>query len=278
MRLTDEQIRRYEEDGYLFLPNLFSQAEMNVLNAQLPALYGADTPDRVLEKKTGVVRALHGVHTRNEAFRRLAAHPRMVIPAMQVLQSKVYVHQFKVNAKAALAGEIWEWHQDFIFWQKEDGMPECQVTNVALFLDEVNEFNGPLLIIPGSHKLGVVSVDARHELAENYKGSPAWITNLTADLKYAIPRPVLAELAARRGMVAPKGPAGSVLIFHPNVVHGSSPNMSPFDRGLAIATYNSVENTPRPVANPRPDFLCSRDYTAIEPLADNALAELAAQR
>jgi len=32
-------------------------------------------------------------------------------------------------------------------------MPEARAMNVAIFLDEVNEFNGPLMLIPGSHKL-----------------------------------------------------------------------------------------------------------------------------
>ena len=42
--------------------------------------------------------------------------------------------------------------------------------NVAIFLDDVNEFNGPLMFIPGSHKKGVV--DARHDLTTT--SYPLW--------------------------------------------------------------------------------------------------------
>ena len=42
--------------------------------------------------------------------------------------------------------------------------------NVAIFLDEVNEFNGPLMFIPGSHKQGVV--DAGHDLTTT--SYPLW--------------------------------------------------------------------------------------------------------
>ena len=76
--------------------------------------------------------------------------------AQRILQDEVYVHQFKVNAKLAFRGEVWEWHQDYIFWRNEDGMPTDNVVTLALFLDEVNEFNGPLLFVPGSHKLDIL--------------------------------------------------------------------------------------------------------------------------
>jgi ectoine hydroxylase len=77
-----------------------------------------------------------------------------------MLKSDANVHQFKINSKAAYRGDVWEWHQDYIFWQREDGMPTARVVNAVVFLDDVNEFNGPLLLIPTSHHLGVIDVPA----------------------------------------------------------------------------------------------------------------------
>ncbi len=79
------------------------------------------------------------------------------------------------------------------------------------------------------------------------------------------------KLVHQNGIVAPKGKAGSVLFMHPNCVHGSNSNMSPFDRTLLAIRYNSVKNLPLPVKNPRPDFQASRDYTPIEPLSGEVL-------
>lgn len=62
-----------------------------------------------------------------------------------------------------------------------------------------------------------------------------------------------------------------MLFFHPNCVHGSANNISPFSRKIAIITYNSIDNIPIAVENPHPDFLVGRDYRAIKPLPEQAL-------
>ena len=85
-------------------------------------------------------------------FRLLAHHPRLVEPLQQVFGESVYVHQFKLNAKAAFEGDVWQWHQDYGTWARDDGMPEPRAMNIAVFLDEVHPFNGALMLVPGSHK------------------------------------------------------------------------------------------------------------------------------
>ena len=89
---------------------------------------------------------------------------------------------------------------------------------------------------------------------------------LAPDLSQTSTKEMFAGWVAERGIVAPKGPAGSILLFDANVAHGSGPNMSPIDRKLLLATYNSVLNIPRDGAKERPDFLCARDYTPVQPL------------
>ena len=275
MIITKKQLKSYRDDGFLFLPNLFSEAEVNVMKDQLPAIFSEDSERRVIEKEGNIVRSVYGSHVTNEAFHRLTRHPRLVEPAKQILGSEVYVYQFKINAKAALGGDMWAWHQDYVFWNKEDGMPSPRVVNVMVFLDAVNEFNGPMFLIPGSHEAGVIDVAARETFKENAPGvyfdSPAWISNLTADLKYSLGKEVVANLVSQYKIVAPKGPAGSVLFFHSNIVHGSPNNISPFDRVAVIITFNSTANIPAPVGRRRPDFLAGRDYQPVVSLSDDAL-------
>ena len=93
------------------------------------------------------MRSVYGSHETNALFRRLCHDSRLVEPAMQLLDGPVYLHQLKVNAKLGMVGDVWEWHQDFIFWLREDGMPRPLALTAAVFMDDVNEFNGPLLFI-----------------------------------------------------------------------------------------------------------------------------------
>ncbi len=274
MRITDEQVRSYREDGFLLLPQVFTADEVELMKAQLPGLYAEDSPARVLEKGTNLVRSVYGSHATNEVFGRLVRDPRILQPSVRLLGGDVYVHQFKVNAKRAFGGDIWEWHQDYIFWLKEDGMPENRVVNAVVFLDEVTEFNGPLLFIPGSHQTGVMDPGARK--GDGAADGPSWAADVAADLSYTLTREMIEDQVRARGIVAPKGPAGSVLYFDANVAHGSAPNMSPFDRALVLVTYNSVHNAPPPRENPRPEFLCSRDHTPVVPLSGEPFAPVPA--
>jgi ectoine hydroxylase len=112
-----------------------------------------------------------------------------------------------------------------------------------------------------------LDVPAGGTLPPTYAESPDWISNLTASLKYSVGRDVVGQLVERHGIVAPKGPRGSVLLFHPDLVHASSPNLSPYDRPLVIISYNSVRNAPDPAGLHRPDFLICRDTRPLKPCA-----------
>src|SRR5262249_62330406 len=106
-------------------------------------------------------------HRSNEHFARLICDPRILKPAMQILNSDVYVYQFKINVKAAFSGDLWQWHQDYVFWHKEDGMQKPDVINVSIFLDDVTEFNGPIFFIPHSHAEGMIDVPAKDSIHAN---------------------------------------------------------------------------------------------------------------
>jgi ectoine hydroxylase len=270
VKLTDDQIETYHRDGYLFFPGCFSDDDVALLRAQLPAVYSEDNPGRVFEEGTDVVRMVHGSHAHNEVLGRLVRHPAVLEPARQLVDDDVYVHQFKVNAKEAFTGDVWAWHQDFVFWHAEDGMPTPRAVNAAVFLDEVTEFNGPLLLVPETHRIGM------HDTAEKdidlQEQDPDWMAHMTVELKYSLEPETLAQQVEAHGMVGPKGPAGSVLFFSPSIFHGSSPNMSPFSRALALISYNSVENQLLDVDQPRPWFLASRDFTPLDVLERPQLA------
>jgi ectoine hydroxylase len=255
MKLTPGQLADFDREGYLFFPSLFTPAEIQVLLDEVPRLYAQRRPENVREKGSDAVRTNFAAHLYSEPFARLARHPRMIEPVRQVFGEDLYMHQFKINGKAAFNGDVWQWHQDYGTWMNDDLMPEARAMNVAIFLDEVNEFNGPLMFIPGSHKQGVL--DAAHDTSTT--SYPLWvITNKTIE-----------KLVEHGGIVAPKGPAGSMILFHGCLVHASSSNLSPWNRVSVYLSLCAVSNHIRRFK--RPGYIAHRDFTPIRPLPDDCL-------
>ena len=256
MQLTDSQIARFEEDGFLILPSLFSAEEVEALRCELPRLFGERRPENFREKESDAVRTAMGLHLRSETYARVVRHPRLVEPAMQILGDDLYVQQVKVNAKEAFSGDVWQWHYDFATHHSEDGVPEPLALNLHIFLDDVNEFNGPLVFIRGSHHRG----PARATLDTHTTSYPLWVVDNEA----------VTRLIDEGGLVAAKGPPGTALLFGDTVVHGSSINMSPWRRMIFSLIVNRVSNAL--TRHQRPDYQHHRDLTPVAPLSDDCLS------
>jgi ectoine hydroxylase len=184
----------------------------------------------------------------------------MIEPVEELFGEQLYMHQFKINGKMAFEGDVWQWHQDYGTWLNDDMMPEARAMNVAIFLDDVNAFNGPLMFIPGSHKRGVV--DAKHDLTTT--SYPLW----------TVSNGLITELVARGGgknggIVSPTGPAGSMILFHSCLVHASTSNLSPWNRVSVYLSLCAVSNHIRRYK--RPEYIAHRDFTPIATLPDDCL-------
>ena len=272
MKLTPAQHEQFDREGFLFFPGLFSREETKTLTDAVPALYARREAYNVREKGKDAVRTNFAAHLYSEPFARLARHPRMVEPVQDLLGEALYMHQFKINGKAAFDGDVWQWHQDYGTWLNDDRMPAERAMNVAIFLDDVNDFNGPLMFIPGSHKRGVV--DAKHDLTTT--SYPLW----------TIDNELIAQLVERAGgrggfdaegryvpggIVSPKGPAGSMILFHGCLVHASGSNLSPWNRVSVYLSLCAVSNHIRRFK--RPEFIAHRDFAPIEMLPDDCLLQ-----
>ena len=260
MHLTEEQLNKFDQEGYLFFPSLFSKEEVGYLNSAVPDLYKIRAEYNFREKGTDVVRTNFEAHMYSEPFAKLARHPRMIQPVEDLLKEKLYMHQFKINGKMAFEGDVWQWHQDYGTWFNDDLMPTSRAMNVAIFLNDVTEFNGPLIFIPGSHKKGVI--DAGHDTSTT--SYPLWTIN----------NEIITKLVDRAGglnggIVSPKGPAGSMILFHSCLVHASSNNLSPFNRISVYLSLCAVSNHIRRFK--RKEYIAHRDFTPIECLPDDCL-------
>jgi ectoine hydroxylase len=252
--LTPQQVRQFQEEGYLFLPETFTDEEIAVLRDEAELIYRQDRPE-IWREKSGAPRTAFAAHLFNEAFSLLGRHPRMIHPVEQLFGEQVYMHQYKINAKASFTGDVWQWHQDYGTWARDDGMPEPRAMNIAVFLDEVMPINGPLMLVPRSHTQGVFS--AGHD------------TTTTSYPLWTLDEATVTRLVQQGGIVAPTGKPGGLLLFHGNLVHGSAPNITPYPRKIVYLTLNAVSNYIRTPT--RPDWIAHRDFTPIQPVDDSAL-------
>ena len=260
MHLTQEQKQGFDKDGYLFFPGLFSPTEMKSLLDEVPDLYKRREVFNVREKGSDAVRTNFAAHMYSKPFAKLGRHPRMIGPVEDLFEEKLYMHQYKINGKLAFEGDVCQWHQDYGTWLNDDHMPTERAMNIAIFLDDVNAFNGPLMFIPGSHKKGVIN--AKHDLTTT--SYPLW----------TIDNDLIRDLVKRAGdkdggIVSPTGPAGSMILFHSCLVHSSTSNLSPWNRVSVYLSLCAVSNHIR--RHKRPEYIAHRDFTPIECLPDDCL-------
>ncbi len=253
MQLNRQQVSDFERDGYLVLPRLISIAEVATLRAETDRLSGVDA-ECIKRERNGAVRSILGAHesdgaAQSASLRALTRTPRLMEPVVQLLgDPQVYIHHTKIDFKAAFEGGICSWHQDYVTWRR-DGIQAPRPITAMLMLDDAEEIGGALYFAPGSYRLGEV-------IHLEYPGTSA-LNPLSVE------RRQLARLLEVRKPVPVLGTAGSVVLFHSNLIHGSGHNMSPRERRQIYIVYNPVSNKPLQVEQPRPDFDCSRNYTPI---------------
>ena len=260
MRLSPEQLAQFDKEGYLFCPSLFSPSEVKTLTDAVPELYSRKEAYNVREKGSESVRTNFAAHLISKPFAKLGKHPRMIQPIEDLLGEQLYMHQFKINGKMAFDGDVWQWHQDYGTWLNDDMMPTARAMNVAIFLDDVNAFNGPLMFIPESHKRGVIA--AKHDLTTT--SYPLW----------TVDNDLISQLVARAGgknggIISPTGPAGSMILFHSCLVHASTSNLSPWNRVSVYLSLCAVSNHIR--RHKRPEYIAHRNFEPIVCLPDDCL-------
>jgi ectoine hydroxylase len=139
-------------------------------------------------------------------------------------------------------------------------MPAMRALSMQVVLTENYQSNGPLMIIPGSHRKFVVCEGETPP--QHYRFS-------LKKQEHGVPSDnCIEQLVAAGGIVTATGKPGSVIIFDCNVMHGSNGNTTPFPRSNAFFVYNALSNRvldPFGDHPPRPEHLCTRQQ--INPLS-----------
>jgi ectoine hydroxylase len=268
MRLTPEQLSKYERDGYLVLPKLLSAGEVAIMRAEIDRVAAIHVEEVKREGEDGPPKIMLGMHmaespTTSTAMAALVQLPRTLGVAQQVLKDDaLYMHHTKCNLKASIEGSAWPWHQDYGSWQL-DGIRRPDMATLMISLDTAEEINGCLYFLPGSH------VEGRHD---------AVFDTSTAYHLYAVPHDVTRERLRKYGPpVAIKSQPGDAVIFDCNLLHASGHNLSADDRWQAYLCYNSCANRPDDVENPRPSYVRGTDWARpVHLVTDDALLQTAA--
>ncbi len=260
---------RFEADGFLSLPGFFSEVEAAAWREEASRLQDASIearpPEAFFEAGSAALRSLFDVPKCSRVFDSLSRHPRLLRLVGALLGETAYLHQTRLNYKPAYAGSGFFWHSDFETWHAEDGMPDMHAVSVSIALCENNEFNGSLMLIPGSHLNFVPCIGATPD--EHYRKS------LVLQQIGTPPSEHLDRLIAQRALTMPTGPAGSVVVFDCNTLHASYENLSAQPRINAFFVYNACSNAlqaPYAATHPRPTFVAARPsaQNACEPMTE----------
>ncbi|MEM1319024.1 MAG: phytanoyl-CoA dioxygenase family protein [Bacteroidota bacterium] len=264
MELSKEQLNAYDQDGFLVVEQLLSDQEIQQLKTGIRQFDILKELPNVICEEDGVIRSIFAPDKHNQHFDLLFRDARFLQPGMDLIEAELYLYQYKLNLKRAFAGRPWEWHQDFPYWQLDDGVKIPDMISVMIYLDDTRSFQGPLMVIPGSHKFDVVEFE-RKAILDRKDGSEKDLKHaLGANLKYTINKKMIREMADRNGIQVLEYKAGATIFFHPNLFHASNSNMSPYERDTIIITYNSIHNAP--LSSERPEFVCSSDHRPIQPV------------
>ena len=228
--LTDEQVAFYHDNGYLVVENVLSPEKLAELRAETDAIIqaaaGVEASNDLYDLEDSHrpdnprVRRIKEPYRHNAWFRSHMEDPDVTGIVAQLIGPDIRVYGGKMNIKAAGYGAPVEWHQDWAFYPHTND----DVLATGMLLDDCDEENGPLMVLPGSHKGPVY--DHHHDGAFCGAFDPD------------------AEALDLSGAVKLMGPAGSMTIHHVRAVHGSALNVSNRQRRLLLTEYAAADAWP----------------------------------
>ncbi|WP_305909137.1 ectoine hydroxylase [Methylomarinum sp. Ch1-1] len=257
--IDDALVSQYEEQGFLVLENVFNDSEVGYFRQELERLRKIDelrwAEGTITEAGSGDIRSVFKIHEISSVFNKLASDVRLAGLAQYLLADNVYIHQSRVNYKPGFRGKEFYWHSDFETWHVEDGMPRMRALSMSITLTANHSYNGPLMLIPGSHRY--YAVCEGETPAEHYRFS-------LKKQECGVPDDgCLQQLVDLGGIVTATGKPGSVIVFDCNVMHGSNSNITPLPRSNAFFVYNAISNRvvePYGGNPPRPEYLGARTH------------------
>jgi phytanoyl-CoA hydroxylase len=228
--LTKAQIEEYNDVGAIVVPDVLTPDEVRTLS---------DVTDGFVERARDLtghtdiydledshtadnprVRRIKTAHLHDPAYAALVRHPKIIAVLQALWGPDIRFDTAKLNMKCAGFGAPVEWHQDWAFYPHTND----NLAAVGVMFDDMAMENGPLMIIPGSHKGPTFD----HHANGVFCGA---MDPANRDVDY-------------RKAIALTGKAGSITVHHVRAVHGSAPNISDRDRRLLLFQFRAADAWP----------------------------------
>ncbi|SMX41675.1 phytanoyl-CoA dioxygenase family protein [Maliponia aquimaris] len=219
--LSQDQRTFYAENGYLKVEQVVTPAELAELQQVTNDLIEAsrqviESDDRFdLDKGHSAaaprLTRIKLPHKQHPVYDRILKHSGVTEVLNDLLGPDTVLNTAKLNCKAPGGGAAVEWHQDWAFYPATND----SLLAFGLMLEDVTPENGPLMVIPGSHRGPVLS----HHVNGVFAGA-------------IDPDDTLFE---KERIVTLTGKAGDMTVHHVRLLHGSAPNLS--DRARKILFY-----------------------------------------
>lgn len=240
--IKKDDVKFFDDNGYLFLDKYLDIAKVNAIRNEvsktIKKIQKGSNNFEVLYEDDGSIRLVRNPHDSIKYFNDFVSSFFLTDIASSLLKTDVYPLNSKLNIKSAFTGGHFDWHQDYCYWFEK--YPRAEMISISIFLDDIQPHNSPIMVIPKSHKRGLVKVPHRDSMNEEEKKS---YPKLRRDnLSYSLPNEIIREEANKNDIYSGIGSKGSIFIFHCNTFHASNINLSPFDRSTLLIRYNAKGN------------------------------------
>jgi ectoine hydroxylase-related dioxygenase (phytanoyl-CoA dioxygenase family) len=221
----------YEDKGYLVVPDLLGGAEVDELRSALDSVlaeatnlqksnerFALSTPEEGTGRR--YVKRVFNPIAQHEAFKKMVSHSAILDVVEELIGPDITLQQTKLNLKPPAEDARFEWHQDYPFFPHTN----FDLVAVMVFMDDSDETNGCLRVIPGSHKWGPVE----HDFSADGQAYGTEVTD----------KGLFADESSWVSLVVP---AGSIALHHCCTLHSSGANRSDRSRSTLIFEYRATD-------------------------------------
>lgn len=216
--LSQAQIDRFWEDGFLVIDDLFTADEVELWRA------ACESPE-ITQRVKADGGDDHTVHlleltVRHKAMLALARHPQIVSRIAPLIGENIELQHSKLATQPKAKGKGgFGWHQDFAFFPHTN----TDLVAVMVMLDDATPENGCMSMVKGSHKLGLLNHAKEGFFTSHCQESHVW-----------------EDQPDRVMPVTPR--AGGISIHHCLTLHGSGANISGAPRRGIVFQYRATDS------------------------------------